>query len=67
MNGACTREGCLCSAISTGQQTAQVKGSTNKIVTVVATQALEPGDVLRRFKAAQDAPRRGNNNNRYSG
>ena len=34
------------------------------MVTVVATQELEPGDVLRRFKqeAAQDEPRRGNNN-----
>ena len=37
-------------------QTAQVKGSTKIIVTVVATQELEPGDVLRRFKAAQDGP-----------
>ena len=41
-------------------QIAQVKGSTKIIVTVVATQELEPGDVLRRFKAAQDGP------NRYS-
>ena len=34
---------------------------------MVATQELEPGDVLWRFKAeaAQDDPRRGNNNNRY--
>ena len=38
------------------------------MVTVVATQDLEPGDVLRRFKAeaTQDAPRGGNDNNRYS-
>ena len=37
------------------------------MVTVVATQELQPGDVLMRFKeeAAQDEPRRGNNNNRY--
>ena len=37
------------------------------MVTVVATQELEAGDELRRFqaKAAQDEPRRGNNNNRY--
>ena len=37
------------------------------MVTVVTTQELEAGDVLRRFKAeaAQDEPRRGNNNNRY--
>ena len=37
------------------------------MVTVVATQELEAGDVLRRFKAeaAQDKPRRGNNKNRY--
>ena len=34
--------------------TAQVKGSAKIIVTVVATRELEPGDVLRRFKAAQD-------------
>ena len=33
------------------------------MVTVVATQELEAGDVLRRFKeeAAHDEPRRGNN------
>ena len=37
------------------------------MVTVVATQELEAGDVLRRFKAnaARDKPRRGKNNNRY--
>ena len=37
------------------------------MVTVVATQELEAGDVLRRFKAesAQDEPRRGNNNKGY--
>ena len=36
------------------------------MVTVVATQDLEAGDVLRRFGAetAPDEPRRGNNNNR---
>ena len=36
------------------------------MVTVVATQELKPGDWLRRFKekAAQDEPRRGNDNNR---
>ena len=49
------------------QSTAQVKGSAKKMVTVVATRELKAGDVLRRFKgeAAQDEPRRGNNNNRY--
>ena len=36
------------------------------MVTVVATQELGAGDVLRRFGAetVQDEPRRGNNNNR---
>ena len=49
------------------ESTAQVKGAAKIMVTVVATQELEAGDVLRRFKAeaAQDEPRRGNNNNRY--
>ena len=44
----------------------QVKGSAKIMVTVVATQDLEAGDVLRRFGAetAQDEPRRGNNDNR---
>ena len=48
--------------------TAQVKGSTNIIVAVVATQDLEPGDVLWRFKeeAAPNESRRGNNTNRCS-
>ena len=47
--------------------TTQVKGSAKIMVTVVTTQELEAGDVLRRFRAesAQDYPRRGNNNNRY--
>ena len=47
------------------ESTAQVKGSAKIMVTVVATQDLEPGDVLRRFKAeaTQDAPRGGNDNN----
>ena len=51
------------SAISTEHLTAQVKGSAKIMVTVVATQDLKPGDVLRRFKeeTAQDEPRRGNN------
>ena len=46
--------------------TAQAKGSATVMVTLVATQELEAGDVLRRFGAetAQDEPRRGNNNNR---
>ena len=50
-------------ATFTEQSTAQVKGSAKIMVTVVATQKLEPGHVLRRFKeeAAQDEPRRGNN------
>ena len=43
--------------------TAQVKGAAKIMVTVVATQELEAGDVLRRFGAetAQDDPLRGNN------
>ena len=47
--------------------TAQAKGAAKMIVTVLATQELEAGDLLRRFKAeaAQDESRRGNNNNRY--
>ena len=46
--------------------TAQGKGAAQLMVTVVATQELESGDVLRRFKAeaAQDEFRRGNDNNR---
>ena len=49
------------------EMTAQVKGAAKIIVTVVATQELEAGAVLRRFKAeaAQDEPHGGNNNNRY--
>ena len=49
--------------ICTERLFAQVKGSANTIVTVVAKQELKPGDVLRRFKeeTAQDEPRRGNN------
>ena len=45
---------------------AQVKGAVKTMVTVVATQELEAGDVLRRFGAetAQDDPRLGSNNNR---
>ena len=45
---------------------AQVKGAAKIMVTVVATQELEAGDVLRRFKAevSQDEPHRGNNTNR---
>ena len=41
--------------------TAQVDGSTKILVTVVATQELEAGDVLRRFKAEvpQNKRRRG--------
>ena len=48
------------------EKTAQVNGSATMMVTVVATQELKAGDVLRRFGAetAQDEPRRGNNNNR---
>ena len=47
--------------------TAQVKGATKIMVTVVATQEIGAGDMLRRFKAeaAQDEPHGGNNNNRY--
>ena len=49
------------------EATTQVKGAAKMMVTVVATQELEAGDVLRRFRAetAQDYPRSGNNNNRY--
>ena len=38
------------------------------MVAVVATRELAPGNVLRRFKAesAQDEPRRGNNDTRYT-
>ena len=38
------------------------------LVTVVASQELEVGDVLRRFKAkvSRDEPRRGNNINRHT-
>ena len=54
----------VCDAICT--QTAQVKGSAATMVAVVTTQELQPGDLLRRFKAqaAQDEPRRGNNDKR---
>ena len=47
---------------------AQVDGSTNILVIVVASQELEAGDVLRRFKAevSQDEPHRGNNTNRHT-
>ena len=46
--------------------TVQVKGAAKMMVTVVATQELEAGDVLRRFgpETAQDESRRGNNNHR---
>ena len=46
------------------EATTQVKGAAKMMVTVVATQELQPGDVLRRFRAdaAQHEPRRGNNN-----
>ena len=45
----------------------QVKGATKMMVTVVATQQLEAGDALRRFKAqaAQHEPHGGNNSNQY--
>ena len=45
--------------------TVQVKGAAKMMVTVVASQELEAGDVLRRFRAesVQHEPRRGNNNN----
>ena len=47
------------------EKTAQVKGAAKMMVTVVTTQNLEAGDVLRRFgpETAQDESRRGNNNN----
>ena len=53
----------MCRAIFTEQLTVQVKGAAKMMVTVVATQELAAGDVLRRFGAetAQDEPRRGNN------
>ena len=46
--------------------TVQVKGAAKMMVTVVASQELEAGDVLRRFGAetVQADPLRGNNNNR---
>ena len=45
--------------------TAQVKGAAKIMVTVVTTQELEAGDVLRRFEAeaAQHEPHDGNTNN----
>ena len=50
------------------QYIAQDRGSSKILVTVVATQELKDGDVLRRFKAdvSQDEPRRGNNTNRHT-
>ena len=49
------------------ESTAQVKGAAKIMVTVVATQDLKAGNLLRRFKAeaAQDEPRRGNSSGRY--
>ena len=48
--------------------TAQVKGAAKIMVTVVATQELKAGNLLRRFKAkaAPDEPRRGNDNDTLS-
>ena len=48
------------------EPTVQVKGAAKTMVTVVATQELEAGDILWRFGAetAQDDLLRGNNNNR---
>ena len=46
------------------ESTAQVKGTTEMMVTVVATQKLKRGDWLLRFKAEAE-PRRGNSNDRY--
>ena len=48
------------------EPTVQVKGAAKMMVTVVATQELEAGDILWRFGAetAQDDLLRGNNNNR---
>ena len=45
--------------------TVQVDGSSRILVTVVASQELEVGDVLRRFKAevSQDETNRGNDTN----
>ena len=50
------------------QQYSQVKGAAKIMVTVVTTQELKAGNLLRRFKAeaAEDEPRRGNNNNQYN-
>ena len=49
------------------EPTAQAKGSAKIIVSVVATQDIGAGDMLRRLgpETAQDEPRQGNNNNRY--
>ena len=43
-----------------------MKGAAKIMVTVVATQELKAGDVLRRFRAqaVQEEPRRGNDNDR---
>ena len=58
----------MCSVIPNVHCTVQVDGSSRILVTVVASQELEVGDVLRRFKAevSQDEPRRGNNTYRYT-
>ena len=49
------------------EPTVQVKGAAKMMVTVVATQELEAGDVLRRFgvETAQDESHAGNNYNLY--
>ena len=50
------------------EPTAQAKGSAKIIVSVVATQDIGAGDMLRRLgpETAQDEPRQGNSNNRYT-
>ena len=52
------------SKICTGQN-AQFAGAAKMMVTVVAIEELEAGDVLRRFgaEAARDTPRSGKNDN----
>ena len=65
----CTRANDACvEQYSQTNNCAQVKGAAKLMVTVVATQELQAGEILlRRFKAevARDKPRRGNSNNRY--
>ena len=65
ISSARTREYLLLYGNYNSGTTPQVKGSATMMVTVVTTQELKAGDVLRRVgpETAQDEPRRGNNDN----